>query len=62
MHDYLDQIHLLCVGTRSHNEGHVSTPACYLLVWFTRVRLYAEATNKHILLARLINWRCWYAQ
>ena len=26
-------------GTRSHNEGHVSTPACYLLLCLARVRL-----------------------
>ena len=29
-------------GTRSHNEGRVSTPACYLLLYLARVRLCAS--------------------
>ena len=29
-------------GTRSHNEGHVSTLACYLLLYLASVRLSAS--------------------
>ena len=48
-------------GTRNHNEGHVSTPTCYLLLSLARVSLWSvsykrETTNRPILNAQPINY------
>ena len=46
-------------GTRSHNEGHISTPACYLLLSLAHVRPSASyvlaGDHKRILIAQPLN-------